>query len=246
MALSRFALLRARDGEVVLESPRASVEVVLHEPRLGALVAGLARPERPRELGGPDVAAVLQLLLDADLLVAPGAEDERELAQWAFADLLFHARSRVGRHVGGYGGTFRLEGRFEPLPAVKPAGEPAIVFEAPDLDALDDPPFTAVLESRRSIRAHDDATRSPRRSSASSSTAAPGCGSVFADAREELSSRPYPGGGAVYELELYPLVANVAVSSRASITTTRPGTRSSSSPSRARGPASPSTGAAPA
>ncbi len=53
-------------------------------------------------------------------------------------------------------------------------------------------------------------TRSPRRSSASSSTAAPGCGSVFADAREELSSRPYPGGGAVYELELYPLVANVA------------------------------------
>jgi SagB-type dehydrogenase family enzyme len=216
LALSRFALLRAGGGEAVLESPRASVDVVLHEPRLAATVAALVRPTRPVDLaeetlGQAALFACLQLLLDADLLVAPGEEDGPEQAQWAFADLLFHARSRVGRHVGGYGGTFRFEGRFEPLPAVKPAVEPAVRFEAPDLAAVEaaDPSFTRVLESRSSIREHDDEHPLTSAQLGEFLYRSARVRAVFADEREELSSRPYPGGGAVYELELYPLVHNV-------------------------------------
>ena len=83
-------------------------------------------------------------------------------------------------------------------------GTPAVELYRPDLAALrrDDPTLTAVLEDRRSVRVHDD--DAPL-------TVAQLGEFLFRTARvRDQAHRPYPSGGASYELEIYPVVRNVA------------------------------------
>jgi SagB-type dehydrogenase family enzyme len=215
MVLSRFACLRAEGGVLRVESPLHAAYAELHAPALGALVARLAQPVQADELAdsvpGLEPAAVrpiLRLLRDAAVVTAGGAPEPPGQAQWSFADLLFHARSRVGRNLGGFGGTYHREGTAEPLPAVKPPRPSAVVLPKPDLAAVtaDDPPFGEVLERRRSIRVHDDAQPITVAELGELLYRAARVRGVMHDGHQELSSRPYPGGGACYELELYPLV----------------------------------------
>ena len=166
--LSRFAYLRREGGALVLESPLAHARVVLDDGRSAALIGALATPGTARDLaeraGGLPADAVvpmLGLLASAGMLqeVGPdgaGAEDEcPALRSWEFHDLLFHARSRKGRSDAPFGATYRMAGRLEPPPAVKPAGavETCELYR-PDLERLerDDPPLTRALEQRRSLR----------------------------------------------------------------------------------------------
>ncbi len=217
LRLSRFALLRAEGGHAWLESPRSPLRVCLDDPAAAAAVLGLARPATPeavaRHVGaGVDAAMDLLGLLRAAALVVeaeegqPSPEDhDPALAHWEFHDLLFHARSRLGRQAGGFGGTYRLEGRFPPLPAVRPhpAG-PAIALPRPDLERLmrEDVPFTRVLEERRSIR--DAGARVITLAEVGELLfRAARVRRVYPTDHGELSSRPYPGGGACHELELY-------------------------------------------
>jgi Cyanobactin oxidase ThcOx, len=143
--VSRFALMRVDGGETLLESPRAPVQIVLHDPSVAGLVAALPGGDAPREL--------LQLLADA--AVAVQGDEPEALATWSFHELLFHARTRFGRHVGGFGGTYRLDGDVEPLPAVRPVAGPTTALPVPGLE--DDIPLVRAMEERRSIRRHDDA-----------------------------------------------------------------------------------------
>jgi len=217
LRLSRFALLRADGGRPWLESPRSPLRVCLEDPAAVAAVAQLASPATPEAVarhagvGGEAAAQLLGLLRGAALAVdAGGGEPSPEdtdpaLAHWEFHDLLFHARSRMGRQAGGYGGTYRLEGRFPPLPAVRPrpAG-PAVPLPRPDLERLlrDDVPFTRVLEERRSVR--DGGARVITLAQVGELLfRAARVRRVIPTPRGELSSRPYPGGGACHELELY-------------------------------------------
>lgn len=227
--LSRFASLRRHGNRLALESPRATVRVTLHEPFAGALLATLAQPQTAKRLA--EVAGRLGCrLTDADAatilahLAAAGfvgecdaagqlAEDtDPVLAQWEPHDLAFHARSRRGRHDGETGATYRFAGRVPPLPAVKPpmAG-PRISLPAPDLAVLreTDPSFTAVLEDRRSVRTYGAPPISLGqlgellyRSARVRSSGPPPAGSD----RYQVSDRPYPSGGAVYDLEIYAAV----------------------------------------
>jgi SagB-type dehydrogenase family enzyme len=208
--LSRFACLRRHRGGFIVESPLAYARVELSAravPRLAPLLGGRGAVATGR------TADPLVALLDAAGLLtglASGgraAEDRNPvLRTWEFADLLFHARSRLGRHDTPTGATFEFLGRLEPLPAVKPAMGGAIKLPRPDLRRLStrDPPLTQVLEQRRSVR--EPATpltlaqlgeflfrvaRVRRRRRAS------------ARLPYETTSRPYPSGGACYPLELY-------------------------------------------
>ena len=222
VALSRFAFVHRDGGALVVESPRSSWTVVLDDPRAAGLVAALARPVPPAELdavafGLPDgaAAALVRLLDSAGLLVAEpagagGSDEDRlqEMAQWSLVDLAFHTASRFGHQAGGYGGTFPLKDRFDPLTERRPLAGRPIDLTLPDLAraAASDPPFTTVLERRRSVRAHDDASpvtldrlgeflyRS------AGERRRPGAGG------EDEAARPYPTGGGLYELELYPVV----------------------------------------
>jgi SagB-type dehydrogenase family enzyme len=219
LVLSRFALMRAVDGILRLESPLHDVFVELHDPALSALIGRLAEPARSDELSesvpGLERSAIgplLRLLRDAAIIVGAEGDEASEpegQAQWSFADLLFHARSRAGRNQGGFGGTYHREGVAEPLPAVSPArGGDAVALPKPDLDAVrrDDPPFGAVVERRRSIRAHDDARPITVEDLGELLYRVARVRGVMHDGHQELSSRPYPAGGACYELEIYPLV----------------------------------------
>ncbi|MBC6417309.1 MAG: SagB family peptide dehydrogenase [Prochloron sp. SP5CPC1] len=130
------------------------------------------------------------------------------LMQWEFHDLLFHTRSRLGRHDAPYGGTYRFLGKIDPLPGVKPPmSEEVIKLEQPDISSLTttDVSFTQVLERRKSIREYGETSITKQqlgeflyRTGRIKNTRQTELG--------ELSERVYPSGGAIYELELYPLV----------------------------------------
>lgn len=215
LVLSRFALVRAQDGTVRVESPLHDVFVELYEPALMTLIGRLATPTPADQLaevvpGVPPAAIrpLLALLRDGAMLVDGQAPEPAGQAQWSFADLLFHARSRAGRNLGGFGGTYHREGLAEPLPAVKPPQAVAVALPKPDLAALrtSDPPFADVVERRRSIRAHDDTRPITVAELGELLYRTARVRGVIHDGHQELASRPYPAGGACNELEVYPLV----------------------------------------
>lgn len=216
--LSRFAYCRRAGSQLILESPVSHAQLVLHDWRGAALVCELARPRRHPQLsenvpGVSPEAALLFLDLLSNAALLSEVDDEGQvmeevntaLLQWEFHDLLFHSRSRAGRHANPYGGTNHLAGKVEPLPAVKPKMSTDIIdLHKPDIGVLrqTDISFTRVLEERRSEREHGERAiteselgdflyRSAR------------IRKVFTVDRYEFTERVYPGGGAAYEIELY-------------------------------------------
>ena len=160
--LSRFACLRRAQRGWILESPLSTVRIELLDPAgvrlIGALGLRGSAAHRAREAGiSPGtVRAVLALLDTAGFLTTAEASDP-SLAQWEFADLLLHARSRLGTHDQPIGARFGFRHRIAPLPALKrstPAHAEAIPLPRPDPERLarTDQPFAAVLEGRRSTR----------------------------------------------------------------------------------------------
>lgn len=213
--LSRFALCRSDGGELLLETPRGHAELGLLGRAALAAVGALVRPHSARELAariGLDeeaALALLRLLVNAEAAVPAEANPEQldeALQQWAFHDLLFHTRSRLGRHADPYGGTFPFKDRIEPLPVVKPpAGGPPIPLPKPDMDALaaSDPPLSAVLEKRASLRAHGEPPITLEQLGEFLYRTA----RIKRESRKVgVSFRPSPSAGALHPLEIYPVV----------------------------------------
>ena len=127
---------------------------------------------------------------------------------WSFADRMMHARSRRGRHIGGYGGTYRFVGKLQELPAVKEMPS-AIEYPLPHprLEEIirRDPPFTEVMEIRHSTRHH---SREPLTLEQLSEFLYRSCRITKRTIVEnrEFASRVYPSGGRSHELEIYPLI----------------------------------------
>ena len=217
--LSRFAFTHVLDGKVVLEIPFSEARVWMTDWRGPALLGALASPRRPSEfaaavpgLSPAAAAAFLRMLMEAGVLTetGPGAApiEPEALATWEFHDLLFHRQTRWGQREGMYGGaTYRFQGRL-PEPGRKPPF-PGEVFplEVPDLAEAErrDPPLTAVLERRRSIREHG--ARPVTRAELSELLyRAVGRRQVVFPGRGEGEARPYPSGGAIYETEVYVII----------------------------------------
>ncbi len=220
-ALSRFASFRNDNGRMLLSSPLGYADVFLHSTAAQSALFELARPLDAEALAtavsGLDeesALALMNLLDNAKALVEgePGAANDEqtrpELAQWEPEDLLFHAHSRLGRYSDPYGGTFPFKDQFEPLPVVKPPmSDDVTPLYAPDLDDLrnSDKPFTEVLERRRSNREQADDPITLEQlgeflyRTARVKKSVPEVG---------VSFRPSPGGGALHELEVYPLVSH--------------------------------------
>lgn len=221
LVLDRLAYLRTADGNLVLESPRAFSRGTILCERAAALLARAATPSTAGELIGssgidePLAQAVVALLYEDGFLIAPEEQDgpleSTPWAEWSFHDALFHSRSRSGRHGYAYGATYSREGVRNPLPAVKPRPDgPIIELATVDLEdaAQSDLGFAAILERRQSWRRtgprplHVDELgeflwRSARVRGRRGTE------------HEEVSNRPYPGGGADYELEIYVLAHRV-------------------------------------
>ena len=230
LALSRFAYLRRRGHDMVLESPRASALFRIHDPQIVTAIARLSAPQqisnlrRRSDFVGRELLA---LLMDCQILIKinPACEHghrldegDNHLVLWDFHDLLFHARSTEGRHANPSGGTYPYVGLIPPLPAVRPSwsGEKIDLRRFSDGDSPPVSPAARLLRDRHSTRNFDDQrpitlTELSQFLDGTARVQARWSGKLEElgdDSPEfEYATRPYPGGGAAYELELY-LVVN--------------------------------------
>ena len=229
LALSRFAYQHPYEGTMVLESPLSKFRVKLLDWRASALLAQLAQPQTlatltPPPYLGPETAyQFLNLLWAAGFLTADPEPPSLQL--WDFHNLLFHSRSRNGRH--DYPDTEYNAEQWSNFPVVKPPMSDRIVpLQRPNLGALmcNDATLTEAIEARKSVRDYDDnhpisveqlgelLYRTARVKELVD--AEDRFGEIWRKHPRfrpdfeygELSLRPYPGGGGMYELEIYPVV----------------------------------------
>ena len=231
VALSRFAYLRRRGTDLVLEAPRAPALFRIDDPKTVAAITGLSRPQRIADLRrrrGFVGLELLGLLLDCNIIfkVAAGSEGLRSsegdanLVVWDFHDLLFHARSTEGRHANPMGGCYAFVGVIPPPPAVgsRLAGPEIDLqqFTASSVEPISQ--FANLLRERHSTRDFDAdrpitiaelAKFLHHAARVQWKWTTPldfGDGSFGPEI--DYTRRPYPSAGASYELELYLAVAN--------------------------------------
>lgn len=195
LVLSRFALVRREDDRLVLESSRTGVVVEVHDT---ALLAVLAEPARH-----PWAAPVVEALAAQGFLVPEEAEhDDFDLAKWSPHELWFHTRSQAGDDGRPWGGTRWAEGRFEPLPAHRPE------FQGPVVE-LSEPGVPEVPVVGRTVRAQDHANPMTLDQLSEFLHRTVRIRRVWTDGVADLVERPFPSGGALHELEVYPVVTAV-------------------------------------
>jgi SagB-type dehydrogenase family enzyme len=214
--LSKFAVLHRDAESFVVEHPLSWCDVRIHDSRLLVLLDGIA--ENRSDLPTAVASQFIEDLQWCGVLVAVGDEDTRfEMLSWSTPDLWFHRRSTLGERTvtwEHFGPTKWAKGRF-PQPSARRPNYPGAPVALPvaDLTVIrtQDPTLTAVLEDRISTRTFDDTHPITVQQLAELLyRTARTRGLQPVDAGEELLSRPYPSGGGVYELELYPVVRNVA------------------------------------
>lgn len=227
IVLSRFAFLRRRGNELVLESPRAGALFRIGDPAIAATLAALSQPRKIGKLNQKMASStlhLLELLLDSQILLKLDAkegqglrvnEGDGNLVLWDFHDLVFHTRSTEGRQANPIGAAFTYAGAVPPSPAVRPpwAGSKIDLrkFSSPEPNSR----FPRLLRERHSTRDFDDKNPVTLGELAQFlDTSA----RVLSEWKSEpyfeggpdvtYSTRPYPSAGSAYELELYLTVAN--------------------------------------
>ena len=227
LVLSRFAYLRRRGNDMVLESPRAGALFKVCNPTIATAITTLSTPQRIKRLRrqdgfpGLELLALLvgsQILLKIDATLDSGLQPEGDhnLVLWDFHDLLFHTRSTKGRHANPLGGIYPWAGVAAPLPAVRPRWPGKRIdlrkFSAAHSEAIS--PLAKLLRERHSTRIFDDQRPITLRELSRFLDSTARVLSSFRRRVElgdggplvEFTVRPYPSAGASYELELYLVV----------------------------------------
>jgi SagB-type dehydrogenase family enzyme len=225
LVLSRFAYMRRRGSEMVLESPRAGALFKICDPKIATAIAMLSTPQQIRRLrrqdGFPGVG-LLALLTSCQILFkidAAGdrglrtAEGDHDLVLWDFHDLLFHTRSTQGRHANPLGGVYPYANIMPPLPAVRPRwpGKRIDLRKFSDAPSQTLPTVARLLRERHSTRSFDDErpitlaelSRFLDSSARVLSRSKKGAGFDDGGPVVEYATRPYPSAGSSCELELY-------------------------------------------
>ena len=224
LVLSRFAFMRRRGAEMVVESPRAGALFKICDPKIAVTIARLSTPQQIKALrrqeGFPGVE-LLALLLDCQILFKVGAgesglrpaEGDHSLVLWDFHDLLFHTRSTKGRHANPLGGVYPYVGVISPLPAVRASWPGKKVdlrkFSVAHPEATS--PVAKLLRERHSTRSFDDQrpiTLAELAQFLDGTARVLSRSNMKLDVDGDHTVRPYPSAGAAYELELYLAVAS--------------------------------------
>jgi len=230
IVLSRFAYLRRRGNDMILESPRAGALFKICDSRIAGAIAALSAPQKisrlRRQPGFPGIE-LLGLLVDSNILFKIDAaggdgrrasEGDENLVLWDFHDLLFHTHSTEGRQANPLGGLYSYADVIAPPPAVRPPwpGKKIDLSPLSAAAAATNSPYVKLLRERHSTRDFDDRQpitlaelaqfleSSARVQSTWTSKLDPDGGGPDV----AFTTRPYPAAGSAYELELYLAVAN--------------------------------------
>ena len=230
VVLSRFAYLRRRGNEMVLESPRAGALFRIYDPKIAATLVMLSAPRQIKQFRRQDGfpgAELLALLVDCQILFKVDAaggdglrpsEGDGNLVLWDFHDLLFHTHSTAGRQANPLGGLYPYAGVMPAPPAVRP-GWPGKKIDLRKLAAAPaeiTSPVAKLLRERHSTRDFDDQQPITLPELARFLDGAARVQSKWKNRIDlgdggpmvSYTTRPYPSGGSAYELELYLAVAN--------------------------------------
>jgi SagB-type dehydrogenase family enzyme len=227
LVLSRFAYLRRRGDEMVLESPRASALFRICDPKIATALAMLSQPQSVKQLRRQDGLAMLELLallVDCEIVLKVdsdmrSSEDVDDLVLWDFHDLLFHARSTEGRHANPLGGEYPYIGVIAPPPGVRPSWPGQKIdlgqFAAGPSEPVPGAAAARLLSERHSTRAFDEQRPITLAELARLLDGAARVRAQWASRLDEgvadsplleYAARPYPSGGGSWELELYLVV----------------------------------------
>jgi SagB-type dehydrogenase family enzyme len=209
--LSKFVVIHRSEGRCVAEHPMSWCDIKIHDGRVLSVLTGFADGLSPEVLS--------RLTMDlawAGFTTDPTTEvDDFPTRSWGPHELWFHRRSTFGvraRDWGRFGPTKWAAGTFPPLPARKAPypGEP-VVLPTADLDELrlTGDALTSAIEDRVSCRdfAPDSPPTLDQLGQFLFRTTRGRKLRVIGD--EEFPSRPFPSGGGLYELEVYPVVRQV-------------------------------------
>lgn len=210
------AYFRRIDNQLVLEASDGCARVRFPSTeRIGGQLAGLLTEFRTtgellKTLSVSDQVTLrnlLAILKNASAIRTEGSPNNENEALWVFHDNLFHWKTRLGRTDGPYGS--RPSSTSEPTdyPAFKPRGNGEIIdLSEPNSNAeLAEKSFFEVLQQRRTLRQHgippislQELSRFLYRSVRVQDT--------FESNGRTLTKRPYPAGGGLHEIEIYPIV----------------------------------------
>lgn len=221
--LSRFAYCRKDNQNLILESSLFPAQIILFDWKASSIIFALAKPQLVQEICAqiPGISEEITqlffgLLVSSKMLLevnknGKSQEEENEpLRQWEFHNLLFHSRTRSGRHSNPIGRTYPFLDQIKPLPAVKPkVSQDTIDLYKPDIQDLKvtDYSLTSILEERQSIRSYNDDEPITDKQLGEFLYRSARLKEITKTENDETSRRPYVNGGGAYEFELY-IIAN--------------------------------------
>jgi SagB-type dehydrogenase family enzyme len=215
--MARLAYMHAENGGIVVRHPAVDCFLLVNDSQaigllsrfrtavdIAELCAGQSESARIDALCGLFARAGVIQPCNEQGLTDDDSRPERR--QWDFHDALFHSRARLGRTEKPIGATWRFKGVLEQAPAIKtnPWTSHVIALPRPNIEALmrHDMPLAMAIETRRSIR---------------DNSVIPLSGAQLGEflfrtvrvrSRQQTPdgdfvSKPHPGGGAIYENEIY-------------------------------------------
>lgn len=200
---------------LVAQSPLADCKIRIHDNRILHLLQAMVEPvvaaDIMTSLGFGDEGAAIIAALAHALVILPCDDGGRTIDEtdplrkmWDPHDLIFHARSRLGRSGVRTGATWAFRGDIpEPSPTREnPWAANAIALYRPHLLSRDMSLFEA-METRRSIRHYSANPLTLLELGEFLFRAMRVRGQVWMPDGSHYLSRPYPNGGAMYEQELF-------------------------------------------
>ncbi|MFB9151612.1 SagB family peptide dehydrogenase [Roseovarius ramblicola] len=220
-AVSRFCYVRNRDRRIVIETPLCTDVITLLDPALLDILFSFSTPTKLSQVlhrHPTDTAQIVAFVHHLSRIGVLIQDDEDAAADgdgpgnWEFHDLLFHRRTRIGGHRYPVGATTSAPAQILPAHDVKQrqfAACDLIDLPEPDHDMrrkMADRRFADVIRRRGSIRSYARPLTLGELG---------GFLTLSARARQRPDSlrtkttphlglhRPYPTGGACYDLEIY-------------------------------------------
>ncbi|MEN8905526.1 MAG: SagB family peptide dehydrogenase, partial [Clostridiales bacterium] len=203
--ISKFTYFYFKKYKLILENTINSVEIELYNLDFYNYFTNNKNKENLSNLD-KNIIYLLQSLFFID-----ACKENNELNNWDFHDSLFHLKSRFGRHNNGYGATYRYKNNDDIPKIMKKINKNTneILLEKPDKNKLRNKNlnFFDVLEKRFSSRKYSNMPIKINEISDFLFLTSR-VKEIKEDYHCEITKRPYPNGGSLYELELYLTILN--------------------------------------